>query len=285
MNFKDVYKSYNDEIKGDPKILDAILNTSKKEDKKIFFIRPSFVGAMAAMVVIAVSVFGFNNFDQKKDSPKRTYIAATNPDDKIIPDTRIVAGNSGEISEITPETQSRTNVESNVNTQTPEVPAQTGDYGVMPAEEDGGLTIPDMPMTGRMVPSDSGEFFYEEDMVTTEDCYSYFGFGVTEKAKLPDDMTFGGNVIINAEKSDETGDMEYCSFSIDAYSQTDPQRILDLCVTKSESGVSPSDVEYFISSETGEISGGSFSNENILVKVNSIGLTQAEVEELLNSLK
>ena len=65
MNFKDAYKSYNDEIKGDPKVLEAILEGKKENknvSKKLFVIRPSLVGAMAAMVIIAVSVFGFNNF-------------------------------------------------------------------------------------------------------------------------------------------------------------------------------------------------------------------------------
>lgn len=78
MNFKDAYKSYNDEIKGNPEILDAILNKEQKK-KPVFFLRPSFACAVAAVFAVAVSVVGFNKFgniSQEQAEPTKTYIAA-----------------------------------------------------------------------------------------------------------------------------------------------------------------------------------------------------------------
>ena len=282
MNFKDAYKSYNDEIKGDPKVLEAILNKGKKETakegKKLFFIRPSFVGAMAAMVIIAVSVFGFGNLNNPGTSEK-TYIAANDinsnktqpiPDSEFVPDNSndtvdsISGGNGSEISQDT------------------HIPQEQVGGDISAAQEEGSeIAIPDIPQDARTIPDSENE----SDTFTTDDCYAYFGFNVTEKAELPQDMDFGSNVIINAEKSPQTGEVEFCRFSIDAFSGTNPQRILDLCVTKQNILSEPTDIQHFVSEETGEVTGGSFSDGNVTVSINSLGLTKEEVTDILTSLK
>lgn len=304
MNFKDAYKSYNDEIKGDPKVLDAILN-GKKENKKVFFIRHSYMGAIAAMVVIAVSAFGFGNFNKTSQSPQRTYIAANNSKQNktdIVPNTRIIDGNTaGEIvtapKEDTSLNSAITAPDSTVVQQTNEgeiasnstvsenpLPAAEPDIEPMAVlEDEGEASAYDAPFTGRAIPTD--ENLQISDTVTTADCYAYFGFDVTEKAKLPADITFGGNVIINAEKSDQTGELEYCSFSIDAYSETNPQRILNVNVTKSNLSANNSDIEFFVSEQSHAVTGGAFTADGISVRVDSVGLLQNEVFDILNSLK
>ena len=291
MNFKDAYKSYNDEIKGDPKVLDTILNGKKenqKEIKKVFAIRPSFVGAMAAMVVLAVSVFGFNNFDNKNSEPKKTYIAAKKADvQKNIPAAEFKAENStSDNSEKTLQNadygvlQKEPVYSENKNPLTVE-PVQAE---ISPLTDDGAAV--DMPATAEMGFSDGDMPAYDEESVTTDDCYSYFGFDVTQKAKLPYDMTFGGNVIIDSRTSAETGEMEYCKLSIDAYSLNDPQRLLEICVTKQEDFTMGSgEPEYNINEETGELIGGKVVTDKMSFSVESQNVTASEVEEILISLK
>lgn len=76
MNFKDAYKSYNDEIKGNPDVLDAILN-GKPKQKQVVSFRPVMAYAAMTALVVSLSFFGFNKFygDPK---PTKNYIASNN---------------------------------------------------------------------------------------------------------------------------------------------------------------------------------------------------------------
>lgn len=332
MNFKDAYKSYNDEIKGDPKVLETILN-GKKESKKFMFIRPSFVGAMAAMVVIAVSIFGFNSINNNPVKPQKTYIAARNTNDnntKNIPEAFIVPDNTS----VKPEDANINSEKNNSIVTEPQNPTGNKKY---PSKNSATKKTQDTPLTGAKkddisvdnavseplensavyeitpatedTPNTKNEQVasYEtevvsttnpngdegsdcmpaalDETVTTADCYEYFGFDVTQKADLPEDMSFGGNVIIDSKKSEETGEMEYCSFSIDAYSNKDVQRTLDVCVTKQNTPIADTDYKQsYTSTETGEVTGGKSVSGNVSVEVNSQNVTQTEVEELIDSL-
>lgn len=76
MNFKDAYKSYNDEIKSNPEVLKAVLDT---DIKPRFTFNYRYAVSFAAMIalVVSVSVFSYNTFYKEKE-PTVRYIAANN---------------------------------------------------------------------------------------------------------------------------------------------------------------------------------------------------------------
>ncbi len=62
MNFKDAYKSVNDEIHGDRALLHAILNGEAQKKKAFsFHFRPAYTAALAAMFVVAATSVYFGS--------------------------------------------------------------------------------------------------------------------------------------------------------------------------------------------------------------------------------
>jgi len=73
MNFKEAYKSVNDEIHGDTALLHAILNGEAKKKKAFSFrLRPAYTLALTAMLVIAAtSVYLGSDFNDHTITEQR----------------------------------------------------------------------------------------------------------------------------------------------------------------------------------------------------------------------
>ena len=316
MNFKDAYKLYNDEIKGDPNVLDAILN-GKQKKTPVFFMRPAFACAMAAMIVV-VSVVGFNRFgniSSEQTKPNKTYIAARdisdnneiakNSDNKEITvaqnntesknsgvqktETKDAVSYAEKRSGSTPSVNNKsqnfdktnTNSVKSNNQQINSIESNMLEDSVSSTNnEPVAAPDPGMPMTTRMQPE---EAVYSPDEVSYEEYSSYLGVDVLQKAELPSDMEFDPECTVNAQKNDETDEVASGSVTVWAQSNVDRQRTLSMSVSKNES--SPVHKEYFYNETNGEVIGAKSVTEKVAVVVESQKVTQTEIDTLIDSLQ
>jgi len=75
MNFKDAYKSCNDDIKGNREILTSILSGDSKK-KSHFNYRPLLACAAMVLIAVSVSVFGFMGGENESFPETSRYIAS-----------------------------------------------------------------------------------------------------------------------------------------------------------------------------------------------------------------
>lgn len=317
MNFREIYKSANDEIHGDRSLIDMVF---EKAEKKPAFKTVYPVACVAAALLIVVTV-SLHPADNKKETPNFN-IASNNDANKteVNPKTeQYVQKETGKQPDDTTKKYAEESViteKSDANSKSEgisDADNKTTEMYEESSEEDritedtvttdnfmvAMLDINDVQpgvsaaaeykrSSGGAGASDSIEF----EGMTAEQYYEYIGADITQKIKLPADMHFeeffGATVKRNTDTdtviSDDAefyavGDNKYLSVSTAKVSGEAESKLNDESLKKSDISGIPAVIEGFESTYRIYVKAA-----DVYYNIYSDGLTQEEIKELLLSI-
>ncbi len=306
MSFKDLYKSANNNISGDRKLIDVIYE--KAEEKPIFNFKYATLCAASLILAISLGVFPILN----KQTEKPNVQIAKKPPESIVKvkeetnekkEKQTVDTNTTYVPEEIPNENKSTNVSDNyqletesndVNVTLPETDAS------VPGLNDVQIAYDSMPKneiissggagTLAIAKSTSQDDNLANDQMTLQKYFEYLGIeNLDFKSSLPYGMSFDMPEHVSVLLSSTTNAIEDDLIQFVAVDSKDPQKILTL----STSTKSQEDFLYDVITDINGISIKKHTDENSIslyfeysracITVQSYGITEEDLDMFLNS--